>query len=122
MRPALIVSALVLLCPHPGEAVQADDEGHSKNPLSALSASIREVTRRVTPAVVEIMVVGYSTDDDGGVASSRISRRRSSGSGVIVDSDGYVMTNAHVVEGALTVKVDSAVTVERGRGSSRSPH
>jgi serine protease Do len=106
MRSAFIVSALVLLCSHPGQAVAADDRAHQKSPLSALSESIRELTRRVTPAVVEIMVVGYSTgDDSGGSTSNQISRQRSSGSGVIVDSEGYVMTNAHVVEGALTVKV-----------------
>ena len=31
---------------------------------------------------------------------------RSSGSGVIVDADGYIVTNAHVVENATRIEVD----------------
>ncbi|HWD99404.1 MAG TPA: trypsin-like peptidase domain-containing protein [Bryobacteraceae bacterium] len=76
------------------------------NPLAAFSASIRRITREVAPAVVEVLVTGYSTpEDDSGKTSYRISRQRSSGSGVIVDPAGYIVTNAHVVEGALSLEV-----------------
>ena len=34
-----------------------------------------------------------------------IGRRRSLGSGVVIDSGGYVITNAHVVENATRVQV-----------------
>lgn len=76
-------------------------------PLEQLSACIRELTRRASPAVVEIVVTGYGAADDSnsGQTSNRISRQRSSGSGVLVDPAGYIMTNAHVIEGAVTLKV-----------------
>ena len=80
--------------------------GGQKNPLAELSASIRELTSRVSPAVVEVIVTGYGApDDDNGRTSNQISRQNSSGSGVLVDPAGYIMTNAHVVQGAINLKV-----------------
>lgn len=80
--------------------------GRKANPLAALSANIREVTRQVTPAVVEILVAGYASGEgDAGKTSNEIARQQSSGSGVIVDPEGFVMTNAHVVEGAVSLRV-----------------
>jgi serine protease Do len=76
-----------------------------KSALAQLSGAIREVTDRVSPAVVEVIVNGYGASDDGGHVANQISRRQSSGSGVVVDSSGYIVTNAHVIQGAINVKV-----------------
>lgn len=78
---------------------------HVPDPLSALSGSIRDLTNRVSPAVVEIQVTGYSTTEDDKGLVSQISRQTSSGSGVILDPAGYIITNAHVVQGAVTIRV-----------------
>jgi serine protease Do len=85
-------------------ALAGEDPPQARSSLAGLSAAIRQVTRKVTPAVVEVLVSGYSSDEDGKAAGT-VSLQRSSGSGVIIDPSGYVITNAHVVEGAVTVKV-----------------
>ena len=67
--------------------------------------------------MVEVHVVGYTTGDEGSTRDVvQTSRQHSSGSGVIVDPAGYIMTDAHVVQGAVKVKV-----VVTARGSLKSP-
>jgi serine protease Do len=68
--------------------------------LRTLSRSMQRVVAAIAPAVVQIRVVAY-----GPVAGSStgpaalLGTQRSTGSGVILSADGYVVTNAHVIEG-----------------------
>jgi serine protease Do len=81
--------------------------------LGDLSESLESLSQKVTPGVVQIFASAY-VPVAGTVSSSAdlFGRRRSSGSGVILDPEGYVVTNAHVVEGATRVKVLLAVPAE----------
>jgi serine protease Do len=72
--------------------------------LSQISRSFEQLSLQVSPAVVQVIVSGYapSTTSD---SQAVLSKQRSGGSGVIVDPEGYIITNAHVVEGSQRVQV-----------------
>jgi serine protease Do len=78
----------------------------SPNLLRDLNSSLETVISKVSPAVVEIVVTGYGPSEERGhTDAARIVRQPAIGTGIIVDPDGYIMTNAHVVEGAQRIKV-----------------
>lgn len=84
------------------------------NSLIEFSGDIRSLSRRVSPAVVQVSVSGYGPlDQSTGRSVSLFGRQQSIGSGVIVDADGYIVTNAHVVSGAVRIKVAFADTPSR---------
>ncbi len=57
--------------------------------------------------MVQVLVTGYGPVEDSGRGDTDvvIGRQRSMGSGVIIDPDGFIITNAHVVSGAQRVQV-----------------
>ena len=62
------------------------------------------------PAVVQIQALGYAPVPGRGLAAPGVvAAQRSTGSGVILDTDGYIVTNAHVVAGAQRVQVTLAL-------------
>jgi serine protease Do len=75
--------------------------------LAAFSAELQALVQKVGPSVVQINVSGYAVAEaaGSGTADTLLERQRSTGSGVIVDAGGYVITNYHVVSGARRVQV-----------------
>ncbi|MCZ6636517.1 MAG: trypsin-like peptidase domain-containing protein [bacterium] len=73
------------------------------NILSQLDRELHILSEKVQPAVVQILVSSYAAQP--GSDPTLPVKQHSSGSGVILDSDGYIVTNAHVVNGARRVQV-----------------
>jgi len=74
--------------------------------LQQLNSALQDLVAKVSPAVVQIQVTGYGPLEEGGHGETAlIARQHAIGSGVIVDASGYIVTNAHVVDGARHIRV-----------------
>lgn len=92
------------------------------SPLNKLSAAMQTLSRQVSPSVVQVLERGYAPVPGG--AEGMVATQRGSGSGVVLDSSGYIVTNAHVVRGAQKVRVvlplSSHINPEIAAGSEPS--
>jgi serine protease Do len=86
---------------------QTPQPAHAPDALHQLNDSVEALVQRVSPTVVQILVSGYSSTEDTGQGqmSVVVGKQRTIGSGVIVDPEGYIVTNAHVVKGAEKIQV-----------------
>lgn len=99
---------------------QRSDRDRSVRQLDELSVSFAALSERVAPAVVQVLATGYAAGGgDVSAGDNVLTRRQIGGSGVVLDADGYIVTNAHVVDGAGRVQVQLAQAPDRG-GPGRS--
>ncbi len=87
--------------PQPGEALR--NQSDAVTPMVATTSGnalgIPEIYDLASPTVVTILCKSQS----GGYVQSQLS----SGSGIIIRQDGYIVTNNHVIEGAAEVTVNT---------------
>lgn len=70
------------------------------NGASFVEGSIADIAEKVSPSVVSIVTETTATDWYGRATSSS-----AAGTGMVVTSDGYILTNKHVVNGAKKIQV-----------------
>jgi serine protease Do len=105
-----MVACVAVLAPAEAAAQRRD---RALEALAGLSASFEALSHKVNPAVVQIMARGYAplqaTDAPG---SGLITRRQVGGSGVILDPNGFIVTNLHVIDGASRIQVRLAIPAD----------
>ncbi len=102
---ALVLFCAVCLQVASPRAQSTKQPSAATNPLRDLNASVEELTQQVSLSVVQVLVTGYGSMDERSREAGLVFGRRSIGSGAIIDSNGYIITNAHVVAGAQRVQV-----------------
>ncbi|CAA9220428.1 MAG: HtrA protease/chaperone protein [uncultured Acidimicrobiales bacterium] len=111
LLPALVgavVGALVAVVTGLGllAATDGDDIGGSDGRALSLSGElldVRGVLAAVRPGVVSINVEGTTVDEAGNLRQGQ-----GAGSGMVLEPDGLVLTNAHVIADATTISVTLA--------------
>jgi S1-C subfamily serine protease len=105
----LVPGALLLAVATAGGAVVALRETPDATPARTIDvregappppSSTADLVEQVLPSVVNIRTTGLGTDPFGGTETTS-----GQGSGVVIDADGVILTNHHVVAGAVEVTV-----------------
>ena len=81
--------------------------------LKSISESFQKLSDSIVPAVVHIIATGWTGPTDE-MSASLLSKRQYTGSGVILSPSGYIITNAHVIEGAHSIDVILAPPRQNG--------
>ena len=87
--------------------IEVTAQNRSDNTLRKLNESVDVLIKKVSPSVVQILVTGYGPVEstEHSTTALTLGRQRAIGSGFVIDSSGYIITNAHVVAGAQRVQL-----------------
>ena len=97
--------AAVLLATLVWEAGAQPSAGR-RSDLQLLNDTLVRLTEKMAPSVVQVTSEGYGIAS--GNSAPGVVPRQSTGSGVVISPEGYIVTNAHVVRGALRIQVTLA--------------
>ena len=76
------------------------------DPLHAFSQSVQALSADVSKSVVQVLTVGFGlSSKDERTDTAYLAPQHGIGTAVILSSDGYLVTNAHVVQGARKIHV-----------------
>ncbi len=99
---AIYLFIIIYFCSLPSDLLAQANQQRSMITLGKLSSEFERLSKSVSPAIVQILATGYVP---GVNQVNMLTKQRSSGSGVVLDANGFIVTNAHVVEGARRVQV-----------------
>jgi serine protease Do len=116
LKTAILGLIVLLLAPIPGAAQAGVKSQKPSKLLAEYSAALEDLAQTASPAVVQILVQRLAPVGKGdSQRTGFVSEQEATGSGVIVDPDGYIVTNAHVVQNAHRIEVKVLRSDERGQ-------
>ena len=116
MRTVALATIILLLAPGPGAAQSGSKSSKPSKVLADYSAAMEDLAQSASPAVVQILVQTLAPlGKEESQRTGFVSEQEATGSGVIVDPDGYIVTNAHVVQNARRIEVKVLRSDERGQ-------
>jgi serine protease Do len=116
MRTVILGTIVLLLAPGAGAAQTGAKSPQPSKSLADFSAAMEDLARSASPAVVQILVQTLAPLEKGdSERAGFVLEQEATGSGVIVDPDGYIVTNAHVVRNARRIDVKILRSDEKGR-------
>jgi serine protease Do len=84
----------------------APAQENPRDTLRRANQLVDTLIKQVAPSVVQILVTGYGTlEESPGRTGGSLGQQRAVGSGFVIDPEGYIVTNAHVVAGAQRIEV-----------------
>ncbi len=119
IRTAILGTILLLLAPGPGLAQTGAGSPKPSKFLADFSAALEDLARSASPAVVQVRVQTLAPVGEGAAQPMGfVSEQEATGSGVVVDPSGYIVTNAHVVRSARRIEVK----ILRSDAGGQEPH
>ena len=116
MKTATLCTLVLLLAPGPATGQTGAKSPNPSKILADFSGAIEELARAASPAVVQIRVQMLAPVGKGDAQTAGfVSEQEATGSGVIVDPEGYIVTNAHVVQNARRIDVEILQIDEKGQ-------
>jgi serine protease Do len=112
---AILGTIVLVLAPGASAAQTGAKSPQPSKVLADYSAAMENLARSASPAVVQIVVQTLAPLGSGdSQRAGFVSEQEATGSGVIVDPDGYIVTNAHVVRNARRIDVKILRSDEKG--------
>jgi S1-C subfamily serine protease len=108
-RAGTAVVSVAVLCGVVLRARSAGAQGATGrfDALQELNASVEALVQRVEQSVVQVLVTTDIPEEEGTRVNTDqpMGRQRAVGSGIAIDSGGFIVTNAHVINNASRIEV-----------------